>query len=129
MSTAAELKDRAEHFKSRIEGMHEVIVRCPTCGNTFPSDGMDHMECHLALREYLNDNLDVWYKVKGDGSYYSSRILMEYGGPTTYIDTEKGGIETFWGGKTHFELLNEETLEAIDRIMEGEYLSIIRRCV
>jgi hypothetical protein len=38
--------------------------------------------------------------VRKDGSYYSCRILKEYGGLTTYIDTEKGGIETFWGGKT-----------------------------
>ena len=128
MATNSELRDRANHFKEKIEGMREVIVRCPTCGNTFPSNEMDHIECHLALSEYLNDNLDVWYKVKGDGSYYSCRILKEYGGPTTYIDTEKGGVETFWGGKTHFELLNEETLETIDTIMEREYLAAIGRC-
>ena len=60
-------------------------------------------------------------------SYFIKTAITS--GTTTYIDTEKGGIETFWGGKTHFELLNEETLEAIDRIMEGEYLSIIGRCV
>ena len=129
MSTAAELKDRANHFKETIEGMREVIVRCPSCGNTFPSNETDRMDCHLALQDYLNDNLDVYYKVRKDGSYYSCRILKEYGDPTTYIDTEKGGIETFWGGKTHFELLNEETLEAIDTIMEREYLLTIGRCL
>ena len=81
------------------------------------------------MQDYLNDNLDVHYKVRKDGSYYSCRILKEYGGPTTYIDTEKGGIETFWGGKTHFELLDEETLEDIDTIMELEYREAIRGCI
>ena len=124
-----ELKDRALHFKDSIERLREVLIRCPSCGNVFPGNDMDHIESHLALQEYLNDNLDVYYKVKKDGSYYSCRILKEYGGPTTYIDTEKGGIETFWGGKIHFELLDEETLEDIDTIMELEYREAIRGCI
>ena len=123
----SEVNDRAAYFKKKLEDMREIIVRCPSCGNNFPWDESHHMECHLALQDYLLDNLDVHYKAKKDGSYYSVRILKEYGGPTTYIDTEKGGVETSWGGKSCFELLNEETLEAIDRIMEIEYLNSVRR--
>ena len=118
--------ERAEYFKKTIEGLLENIVRCPSCGNTFPHDG-NSMECDLALEEYLKNNVEITYKINSEGKYLSCCILKEYGGPNTYIDTETGRIEVYWGGDRGISLLEPEILIKIDSIMERHYCEIIRR--
>ncbi len=48
--------------------------------------------------DYLQDVLDIQYIVTGSGEYLGARILVAFGGPNIWVDTQRGIVEGFWWG-------------------------------
>jgi hypothetical protein len=48
--------------------------------------------------DYLQDVLDIQYIVTGSGDYLGARILVAFGGPNIWVDTQKGIVEGHWWG-------------------------------
>ena len=122
----SDVNDRAEYFRDQLENLDGNMVRCPSCGDMFPSNGRRISE-DPALKGYLDDCMDVTYKVDSNGEYLSCCILKEYGGPNTYIDTGNGTVEVYWGGDRGTAELSPDILWRIDSLMRDRYLDAIGR--
>ena len=48
--------------------------------------------------DYLEDVLDINYVINSDRTYTGARILVAFGGPNIWVDTERGIVEGFWWG-------------------------------
>lgn len=46
---------------------------------------------------YLEDALDINYVTNNKKEYKGARILISFGGPNIWIDTDRGVVEGFWG--------------------------------
>lgn len=56
--------------------------------------------------DYLQDTLDIHWVLNNDRTYRGARVLVAFGGPNIWVDTERGIVEGFWWGdyaKAHFE--------------------------
>src|SRR5690606_17547859 len=54
--------------------------------NIIPAGGLD----------YLTDALDIEYRVGSDGRFKSGKILITFGGPNAWIDTDTGELIVAW---------------------------------
>jgi len=48
--------------------------------------------------DYLQDVLDIQYIVSGKGEYLGARILVAFGGPNIWVDTQRNVVEGYWWG-------------------------------
>jgi hypothetical protein len=48
--------------------------------------------------DYLNDVLDIQYIVNGKGEYLGARVLVSFGGPNIWVDTQRKIVEGYWWG-------------------------------
>jgi hypothetical protein len=46
---------------------------------------------------YLSDVLDINYITTHTKEYKGARVLVSFGGPNIWIDTDRGVVEGFWG--------------------------------
>ena len=51
---------------------------------------------------YLSDVLDIQYIVSGSGEYLAARILVAFGGPNIWINTQTKTVEGYWWGDSAF---------------------------
>jgi hypothetical protein len=51
------------------------------------------------LMEYIENTLEISYIVNHARKYRGARILVTYGGPNVWIDTNKRAIEGYWGSE------------------------------
>lgn len=51
----------------------------------------------LQAHDFLNDALDIEYRVGSDKQYKSAEILIAYGGPNIWIDTKTNQVKGRWG--------------------------------
>lgn len=73
------------------------------------------------LNDYFDDYLDLSYIVNESKEYESVRVWVTIGGPSIYVDTDKGAVILNWGG-THSEYyLSRKVSDAIDDIFEERY--------
>lgn len=73
------------------------------------------------LESYFDDALDISYIVNGRKEYESVRVWVTVGGPSVYVDTDKGAVVLNWGG-THSEYyLSGNVRDRIDQIFEEQY--------
>lgn len=52
----------------------------------------------ISAYDYLQDALDIEYRVGSDGTYRSARVLVAFGGPNIWIDTRTNTVEGAWWG-------------------------------
>lgn len=48
--------------------------------------------------DYLSDALDFRWIVQNDLTFIGARILVAFGGPNVWIDTDKKKVEGYWWG-------------------------------
>tara|TARA_Y100001963_G_scaffold156383_1_gene249844 strand:+ start:1109 stop:1420 length:312 start_codon:yes stop_codon:yes gene_type:complete len=48
--------------------------------------------------DYISDALDIQYIVNGDKEYIGARILVSFGGPNIWINTQYNQVEGYWWG-------------------------------
>jgi len=75
-------------------------------GMTYEEAGMDHEvytydgspDDQITGIDYLQDCLDIQYIVTGASEYLGARILVAFGGPNIWINTQSELVEGYWWG-------------------------------
>ena len=81
-----------------------VLGIVKTIEDGYKSEGLDYYDGQYEKGEvisgwdYLSDVLDINYILNADRSYKGARILVAFGGPNIWIDTEKQTVEGSWWG-------------------------------
>ena len=75
------------------------------------------------LYEYFEDALDIEYRISIDMEYKSVSIMIAYGGPSIYIDTDSKQVELYWWGDEEVYPIKQKVCDEIDEIFEEYYLA------
>ena len=70
---------------------------------------------------FQNNVYDHRFVIEADKSYRSSMLMTAGGGPSTWINTETGKVEFYWGTERQTFPLSYEVRELIDENMEMLY--------
>ena len=99
-----DLLDQVKHIAETIEsGQYET-------DNEDGPNGFD----------YLSDVLDIQYIVSSKKEYLGARVLVAFGGPNIWINTQKNMVEGYWWGDSEFAYYREDNLE-LDEVLEEIY--------
>lgn len=75
--------------------------KCPDCGEIHDVDDLEA----LGVWDYMDDVLDIEYRVSGRMELRSVQVMVACGGPNIYIDTGARAVKLFWwGDKAEFPL-------------------------
>lgn len=86
MSTDTMLKDQVLHIAKTIED------------GSWGSSLDDEDEAGTAY-DYLQDVYDINYITNSDKTYKGARLLVAFGGPNIWIDTNLEQVEGYWWGE------------------------------
>ena len=53
--------------------------------------------------DYIDDALDIEYMVGSDGSFKGARLLVCFGGPNVWVNTQTDTVEGSWWGTSYSE--------------------------
>tara|TARA_R100000544_G_scaffold19059_1_gene9090 strand:- start:307 stop:642 length:336 start_codon:yes stop_codon:yes gene_type:complete len=70
--------------------------------------------------DYLEDALDIQYIVSSDKKYLGARVLVAFGGPNIWINTQKQMIEGHWWSESEFAYYQQDNLD-LDSALEEIY--------
>jgi len=70
--------------------------------------------------DYLTDALDIQFIISSDKKYLGARVLVAFGGPNIWINTQKQMIEGYWWADTEYAYYQEDNLE-LDAALEEIY--------
>lgn len=70
--------------------------------------------------DYLANVLDITYKVNSSRVYKSAELLVAFGGPNIYIDTDKREVQGYWGCDKFVRRYWEDPMD-IDGVCEAMY--------
>lgn len=110
-------KHIAEELEAYYNGKRFV---CYNCGADFegeqpttcPECGAEDDIGEATLYDYMQDVLDIEYRVGSDRQIRSASFLVAFGGPNIYIDTQDHKVKLFWW--------NEEGEAEFDRDVADE---------
>lgn len=71
--------------------------------------------------DYLSDVLDIEYIVNSDRTYKAARVLIAFGGPNAWINTQTGNLEVAWWGEPVYRSLPSEFVRGLDDALEELY--------
>lgn len=66
--------------------------KCPDCGEIHDVDDLEQ----LGIWDYMDDALDIEYRVSGRMELRSVQVMIACGGPNIYIDTGVKAVRLFW---------------------------------
>ena len=52
--------------------------------------------------DWMEDVLDIQYIINSDKTYRGARILVAFGGPNIWVNTQSGQVEGYWWGDNAF---------------------------
>lgn len=102
--TQAQLREHCAQIAKQIE-TGEFDRYCEFCGHDeFDMDDGGRETCAKCKEEaapqsamdYLSDVLDIQYIVNGKREYLGARVLVAFGGPNIWVDTQKQLVEGHW---------------------------------
>lgn len=115
------------------------VIRCPECGELVSApyeegegveldcgckvdiDDLDDLD-EVDIYDYFEDHIyDIEYTIGGDFDYRGVRVMIAFGGPNIYIDTNNKRVELYWWSDTAYAALSDRAVEAIDAYFEDEY--------
>jgi len=64
---------------------------------------------------FMEDALDIQYIINQDKTYRGARVLVAFGGPNIWVNTQRGEVEGYWWG-------DDATADFIDNIGLDDYL-------
>lgn len=122
------------------------LIRCPECGEivSLPYeegegvkldcgckvdiDDLDDLD-EVSMYDYFEDRIyDIEYTISGDFDYRGVRVMIAFGGPNIYIDTNSKRVELYWGFSKTEAALSDHAVETIDAYFEDEY-NMRRECL
>ena len=68
--------------------------------------------------DYLEDALDIQYIVSSDKKYLGARVLVAFGGPNIWINTQKQMVEGYWWSASEFVYYHDDQLYLDERLEE-----------
>ena len=68
--------------------------------------------------DYLQDVLDIQYIVNGNGEYFAARILVAFGGPNIWINTQTKTVEGYWWSDSAFSSYYDDAINIDDACRE-----------
>lgn len=98
----------AESLEAYSDGL---MYRCPECGEEFymNENAGDKYCCpscravfaieeyeQLSIWDYMNDALDIRFVVSSRKEILAVKVLVAFGGPNIWIDTESRAVELYW---------------------------------
>ncbi len=132
-----ENRDHCKRIAEELEAYtNGTVYRCPECGETLelPADVGDKYKCphcgtvsevdeleQLSVWDYLEDALDIEYRIGSDKQYRSVRIMVTCGGPNIYIDTASKSVELYWWGDRASYPISTDATDAVDEWAEELY--------
>lgn len=88
--------------EQQLQKMVESIADDIQYGMTYQEAELDHEEtgCEpddpISGFDYLQDCLDIQYIVSGAKEYLGARVLVAFGGPNVWINTQSMRVEGHW---------------------------------
>tara|TARA_R100001443_G_scaffold109264_1_gene120467 strand:- start:642 stop:1058 length:417 start_codon:yes stop_codon:yes gene_type:complete len=108
--------DLQQHVESIANDLQQGIEHefCPDCGSQdfdqsccdayqLPQADGTYLRQIMSGFDYLSDALDIQYIVTGSREYVAARILVAFGGPNIWINTQTKQVEGYWWGETAFQ--------------------------
>jgi hypothetical protein len=80
--------------------------------------------------DYLSSALDFQWIVQNDLAFIGARILVAFGGPNVWIDTNKKKVEGYWWGDYAFADYSEDSLglqECVEELYQSRLDEAKRR--
>jgi len=109
--TKTDLQKHVDAIANDIQNGYKIDT-CPECGGGTiqhsQNGGADCLDCQWSGDEiasgfdYLQDALDIQYIVSGSGEYLAARILVAFGGPNIWINTQTKTVEGYWWNDSAF---------------------------
>ena len=119
------------------------MIRCPECGEivSIPYEegkGVE-LDCGckvdiddldgVSMYDYFEDHIyDIEYTIGGDFDYRGVRVMIAFGGPNVYINTNNKRVELYWGFGRAEAVLSDRAVDAIDAYFEDGY-NMRRECL
>ena len=91
--------------------------------NDLASGNVDEKDECQSLYDYFDDVYDIEYRMDSEGSYRSVSLMVAYGGPNIYVDTNDSYVKLYWGSTYAEAPISYDISDEIDNIFEEIYLS------
>ncbi len=110
--------------KQRLQEMVNNIAHNIQYGMTYEEAELDHEEngCEpddqISGFDYLQDCLDIQYIVSGGREYLGARVLVAFGGPNIWINTQSELVEGYWWGDSATARIDGDSLGLDDALRE-----------
>lgn len=75
-------------------------------------------EAELTAYDWLEDALDIEYRVSSEGEYRSARVLIGWGGPNVWVDTARHQIQVSWYSPLVELTLPDEFIDGLNEALE-----------
>ena len=86
------------------------VFRCPECGHITDPDDFEPE----TIWDYLDDVLNVEFRVDSAKELRSVQIMVTCGGPNIYLDTASKNVELYWWTERARWPLSYDAVEALD---------------
>lgn len=122
-----ELKEKSENLKAEFQKeIDQIAIYLNTNGWEKDKELIDLTEEeNPSLDDYFNQTaLDSELRIGADLKYRSVSVLLTYGGPNIYINTNTGLVSGYWAGMEVSAIINDKSVEQIDDVFENYYESV-----
>lgn len=86
------MSDTNDMLKNHVQSIADTL------SNGFNDDELNADDEPMSAYDYLSDALDINWILNNDRTYRGARVLVAFGGPNIFVDTERGIVEGFWWG-------------------------------
>ena len=79
------------------------------------------------LYDYFDEVYDIEYRIDRSGEYKSVSLMIAFGGPNIYVDTNDSYVKLYWGSTYVEAPISYDISEEIDNIFEEYYRCMSNR--
>ena len=91
--------------------------------NDLAAGNVDEKDECQDFYDYFDEVYDIEYRIDGKGEYKSVQLMIAYGGPNIYVDTNDNYVKLYWGSNYAKAPISYTVSDEIDNIFEEIYLS------
>lgn len=127
-----ECEEIAKTLKSIAE---DYLCSCPECDEYYyvgdsmvidsifcPNCGEELEEQHFVMvQDYLSDWIDIEYTVDAERKYKGVKVMIAWGGPDIYINTNTCAIEMCWWDKKDYYPITGLVTDMVDEMFQDIY--------